>query len=164
MGGQGDESWARSVYGDMGQQKAGQGNVIAMNPNPQRGGNAPGAVVVPTVGGGAAVVPTMPMNGGEHPQGMKLGGNADKNMSYGGADEEIPEQIGGEEPPMIVENGGGGIITDVAVPAVLLYARDSIRKRRFVGMPNMSVRNSGNRRKFRRGSRKFRRGSRKGRR
>jgi len=148
MGGEGDESWARSVYGDMGEQKAGNiGNVIAMNP--QRGGS----VVVPTVGGGAAVVPTL-VGGNEGAPLMKLGGS----------DMKLPDQVGGEDPSFIPEGGiptdGGGIITDVAVPAVMLFARDSLRKRRLVGMPNIMGKTNKKyygRRKFRRGSRKFRR-------
>jgi hypothetical protein len=45
---------------------------------------------------------------------------------------------------------GGGIVTDVALPAALLYARDSISRRRFVGTARKSRRNR------RRGSRRRR--------
>jgi len=60
---------------------------------------------------------------------------------------------GGELSPALVN--GGGIITDIAVPAALIYARSAIVKRRLPGFPRFSMRKS--RRHHRRGSRKGRR-------
>jgi hypothetical protein len=42
--------------------------------------------------------------------------------------------------PMVQKNGGG-IVTDVALPAALIFARNSIGTRRFVGTPRRSRRN-----------------------
>lgn len=58
---------------------------------------------------------------------------------------------GGELAP--AQYNGGGIITDIAVPAALIYTRNVIAKRRL--LPSFSMRKS--RRHHRRGSRKGRR-------
>jgi len=48
--------------------------------------------------------------------------------------------IATKDPEAVVPTKGGGIVTDVALPAALLYARDSIRKRRFFGTARKSRR------------------------
>ena len=47
---------------------------------------------------------------------------------------------------------GGGIITDIAVPAALIYTRNALSKRRLPGFPRFSMRNS--RRHHRRSNRR----------
>ena len=53
------------------------------------------------------------------------------------------------------EYNGGGIITDVAVPAALIYTRNVLAKRRLPGFPRFSMRKS--RRHRRRSNRRGRR-------
>jgi len=78
----------------------------------------------------------------------------------------VPAVVKGGAPlsPALVTGGGdlapaqyngGGIITDVAVPAALIYTRNLIAKRRLPGFPRFSMRKS--RRHRRRGSRRGRR-------
>jgi len=86
------------------------------------------------------------------------------NPQTGGANLPLsPSEVGGSAGSDIVAapttanvpvSVGGGIITDVAVPAVLLYARDSIRKRNVIGFPKISMKKS---RRHRRSYRKTRR-------
>lgn len=131
MGGDGAASWAQSVYGGPGQQHAVGGNDhrIAMSD--------PSAPVIITKGG-SALSPA------------EVGGTPAVALVKGG-DGEI------DAIPLVPKSEGGGIITDVAVPAVLLYARDSIRKRRLVGLPRLSMRKGKHHRRSRRGSRRGRR-------
>jgi len=75
----------------------------------------------------------------------------------------VPAVVKGGAPlsPALVTGGadlapaqynGGGIITDVAVPAALIYTRNLMAKRRLPGFPRFSMRKS--RRHRRRGSRR----------
>jgi len=48
--------------------------------------------------------------------------------------------IATKDPEAIVPTKGGAIVSDIALPAALLYARDSIRKRRFSGTSRRSRR------------------------
>jgi hypothetical protein len=131
VGGSGAASWAQSVYGGPGQQHAvsSTDHRISMND--------PSAPIVVTKGGSALTPAEV---GGTHTLALVKGG-----------DGEI------EAVPLVPKSEGGGIITDVAVPAVLLYARDSIRKRRLVGLPRLSMRKGKHHRRSRRGSRRGRR-------
>ena len=75
----------------------------------------------------------------------------------------VPAVVKGGAPlsPALVTGGselapaqynGGGIITDIAVPAALIYTRSVIAKRRLPGFPRFSMRKS--RRHHKRGSRR----------
>jgi hypothetical protein len=67
----------------------------------------------------------------------------------------VPAVVKGGAPLSPALVNGGGIITDIAVPAALIYTRNVISKRRLPGFPRFSMRKS--RRHHRRGSRKGRR-------
>lgn len=152
MGGDsGASNWGQTVYGAAGSQHpvSATDNRIAMN--------NPGASLVKTTGG--ALAPLAPSElGGAPVVALVKGGNGEVSA--------IPMEVKPEgvvvdasmpvPPPSTVPLVGGGIITDVAVPAVLLYARDSIRKRKLMGLPSVSMKRS-------RGHRRSRRGSRRGR-
>jgi hypothetical protein len=147
MGGDcGASNWGQTVYGAAGSQQpvSATDHRIAMN--------NPGASLVKTTGGGLA--PLAP---------SELGGAPVVALVKGGDGEvtAVPMEVKPEASlsapvPPTTPMVGGGIITDVAVPAVLLYARDSIRKRKLMGLPSMSMKRS-------RGHRRSRRGSRRGR-
>jgi hypothetical protein len=67
----------------------------------------------------------------------------------------VPAVVKGGAPLSPAVVNGGGIITDIAVPAALIYTRNVISKRRLPGFPRFSMRKS--RRHHRRGSRRGRR-------
>jgi len=134
----GAAAWGQSVYGAAGSQHAIGGNDhrIAMN--------NPGAPLAITKGGAVAALSP-----------SEIGGTPVVVTKGGALAALSPSEIGGK--PVVVPTKGGGIVTDVAVPAVLLYARDSIRKKRFLGLPRLSMKRSSHHRRSRRGSRKGRR-------
>jgi hypothetical protein len=133
-GGNGAAEHAINTYGGIGQQHAvsDTNHTIAVNT---------GASIVPAVvKGGAQLTPAIVTGGAELPPAIVTGGA--ELVTVGG--EEIAE----------VSNGGG-IITDIALPAALIYTRNLVSKRR---LPTFSMRKS--RRYNRRGSRRRGRGRR----
>jgi hypothetical protein len=133
-GGNGAAEHAINTYGGIGQQHAvsDTNHTIAVNT---------GAGIVPTVvKGGAQLTPAIVTGGAELTPAIVTGGA--ELVTVGG--EEIAE----------VSNGGG-IITDIALPAALIYTRNLVSKRR---LPTFSMRKS--RRYNRRGSRRRGRGRR----
>jgi len=175
MGGDsGATQHAINTYGGIGAQHAvsATDHTIAMN-------HTGGMVAVPAVitGGGHLAPaeyggnPIIPkMNGGDGEATM----SPSESMSHAGSMPHMtpmstmpsmtptptPTTTGGDNSKI-----GGGIITDIAVPAVLLYARDSIRKGKLMGLPSMgqgTVQGKTFRkaRRFRRGRRSSRRGRR----
>jgi hypothetical protein len=133
-GGNGAAEHAINTYGGIGQQHAvsDTNHTIAINT---------GAGIVPAVvKGGAQLTPALVTGGAELTPAIVTGGA--ELVTVGG--EEIAE----------VSNGGG-IITDIALPAALIYTRNLVSKRR---IPTFSMRKS--RRYNRRGSRRRGRGRR----
>ena len=124
MGGNsGAAQHAINMYGGIGQQQAGTGNLIALN---QGSAVAPAAVVT----GGGELQPAVVVSGGGELQHAVYGG---ENMN----------------------KHGGGIITDIAVPAALILSRNIISKRRLPGLPQLSLERK-SRRNRRRSSRRRR--------
>ena len=124
LGGAGAAEHAISTYGGIGDQHPVSANnhVIAVNT---------GAGVVPAiVKGGSALTPA-----------VITGGSALTPAVITGGAELAPAQY-----------NGGGIITDIAVPAALIYTRNALSKRRLPGFPRFSMRNS--RRHHRRSNRR----------
>jgi len=142
-----------NTYGGIGQQHAVSGvdNTIAMNSHMGPVVITGGSPLAPTeYVGGADMLPKL--YGGTHLPNVPI---VPMSHTVGGDGETEAEM----ETDMKPEVEGGGIITDIAVPAVLLYARNSLQKHRLVGMPNMgkTMRKGRGRRFKRRGSRRGRR-------
>lgn len=76
----------------------------------------------------------------------------DNTIAMNSGSNMAPVMKGGA--PLAPSNYGGGIITDVAVPAAFVYARNAMTNRRLPGFPRMSGRRS---RRFRRRSGRRRR-------
>jgi hypothetical protein len=152
----GASNWAQTVYGSAANQHPVSANnhTIAMN-NPENG----------LILKGGALAPLAPSELGSVPAvALVKGGDGEVSV--------VPVAVNPETLPVVVDNAsdsasaadpslaepaaGGSIITDIALPAVLLYARDSIRKRRFVGLPSMSMKKGKGYRRSRRGSRRGR--------
>ncbi len=147
----GASNWGQTVYGAAGSQHpvSATDHRIAMN--------NPGASLVKTTGG--ALAPLAPSElGGAPVVALVKGGDGEVTAVPMEVNTEgvVPDASLSTPVPPTAPIVGAGIITDVAVPAVLLYARDSIRKRRLLGLPSMSMKRS-------RGHRRSRRGSRRGR-
>jgi hypothetical protein len=127
IGGDGAAAHAISTYGGIGQQHpvSATNHTIAVNT---------GTAVVPAlVKGGADLAPALVTGGADLAPALVTGGG-----------DLAPAQL-----------NGGGIITDIAVPAALIYTRNVIAKRRLPGFPRFSMRKS--RRHHRRSNRKGRR-------
>lgn len=148
----GASNWAQQVYGAAGQQHAvsSTNNTIATT-NP--------SVPLPVVTKGGALAALSPSELGSHnePVAIVTKGGAVLPLSpgelKGGDDLPVVKMDGGEEVPL-VNVDGGSMVADLVVPAALIYARDSIRKRRIVGLPRLSMRKS---KSYKRGSRRGRR-------
>ena len=117
-GGAGTSDHAIAVYGGIGQQTAqAGGNLIAGKPVGQLGG----APLSPAQFGGAPLSPAQFGGAALSPATIQIGGNADGMM-------KLPEgiQMGGEGEAVVQE---GGTITELAVPAILVLANQSMRRR-----------------------------------
>ena len=127
LGGAGAAEHAISTYGGIGEQHAvsATNHVIAVNT---------GAGVVPAVVKGGAAHALTPA------------------VVTGGSAALTPAVITGGADLAPAQYNGGGIITDIAVPAALIYTRNVLSKRRLPGFPRFSMRNS--RRHHRRSNRR----------
>ena len=122
---------AVDTFGGVGNQHAAgpHDNTIAMS----HGGNV---ATVPVVTGGSpiALMPAV-VGGGSAPLTPAL--------VTGGSAPLSPALVDQHQPLVKVPAvAGGGIITDIAVPAALLYTREVIRKRRLPGVPRFSMKKS----------------------
>lgn len=144
-GGNGAAEHAINTYGGIGQQHAvsDTNHTIAVNT---------GAGIVPAVvKGGAQLTPAIVTGGAELTPAVVTGGAELTPAVVTGGAELVT--VGGEEIAEV--SNGGGIITDIALPAALIYTRNLVSKRR---LPTFSMRKS--RRYNRRGSRRRGRGRR----
>lgn len=94
---------------------------------------------------------TVKMMGGEG------GASGWAQQVYGGPGQQ--HAVGGNDHTIAMNKGGakgkgGSVVADIAIPAAMIYARDSIRKRRALGLPRMTMRKGGS---YKRTSRKSRR-------
>jgi hypothetical protein len=109
-GGSGAADHAIAVYGGIGQQHAGVGNVIAQN--------AVGDLAQP------AALSTLT------PAPVMTGGYVDAAINELEVKKELIEQQQDQLEELKAQDGGKGVLTDLAVPAVLLYANQAFGKRR----------------------------------
>ena len=121
-------TYAASVVGAPGAQMAtaGQGNLLKMN-----GGSAVVALAPAAIVGGSALTPASMGGNVMASSALKVGGNA--HMVKGGKQQNQNQN-------------GGNVLTDLAVPAVLLYANNTIG-RRGVSRSRRSSRRSSSRRR-----------------
>ena len=158
MGGDcgGAASHAITTYGGIGEQHAGPNGSIATN----SGGNlssikhtAGGSPLAPSdYKGGSALAHSEYKGGSLAPLAPALvaGSSVTPVTIKGGDGEEVPAAIVTDPAAVVSDsaavpeenNMGGGILTDLAVPAALLYTRDAIRKRRLPGLPRFSMKKS----------------------
>lgn len=152
-------SWAGAVYGQAGAQIAapGGGNVIAAqnlagvnmcsgggsiadNAAPFKGGNSTAIARPPTGGKGIltdVAVPAVLVYANNVFKG--------KNKSKGGNSNAVaspPVTIANPPPTAATTTGGKGLLTDVAVPAVLLYANNTFKGRKTHGKRSSRSRRS----------------------
>ena len=107
MGGSGAADHAIAVYGGIGQQHAGVGNVIAQN--------AVGDLAQPSALSNAPVM---------------TGGDVDAALDNLDAQKELIEMKQEQLEELKGQGGGTSVLADLAVPAVLLYANQAFGKRR----------------------------------
>jgi hypothetical protein len=142
-----------TTYGGIGEQHAGSNGSIAVN----SGLNLPtvhhttgGSPLAPSeYKGGAPLAPSEYKGGSHAPLAPALvsGSSVTPVTIKGGDGEEVPAAIVTDPEVVPAEvadenNMGGGILTDLAIPAALLYTRDAIRKRRLPGLPRFSMKKS----------------------
>jgi len=155
----GASNWAQTVYGAAGQQHAVSANnhTIATN----SGANSlilKGGALAPLAPSELVAAPVVALVKGGDGEVTAVPVEVKPEVTSGvvAPVSDVPVPSADATPDASQPVVGGGIITDVAVPAVLLYARDSIRKRRFLGLPSISLKRGKGNRRSKRGSRRGR--------
>ena len=141
IGGDGAAEYAINTYGGIGQQHAvsATDHTIAVN------------TASPTIiKGGADLSPALVSGGATLSPALVSGG---ATLS--------PALVNGGAVLSPAEYNGGGIITDIAVPAALIYTRNILSNRRLSGFSRLSVGKSQNRRSHRKRSHRKRSNSRR---